>query len=305
MKKIFTVLVLCCMLTTLSAQWGTIVDVDTCELESSCEYLFLNNDSLSLWQLGTPTKSFFGAAYSPPNAIMTDTVNTYTPNNQSYFDFKIPNTYGFDMIVTFKHKYQTDSLIDGGYIAITYDKGSTWYNVINDPYAIEALELQNFYTQTDSLHIDSVGFSGTSDGWQESSIKWIWTYPVAKTIIPDTVWLRFHFVSDSLDTQKDGWMIDDIKISYEDLGGNTSKIEVPELTVQPNPIHSSGILTIPSELVNQTLEFRVYNSVGQVVQHEFFVNKNNLEITTFEKGLYYFQLLSERQVVGKGKFLKL
>ena len=43
----------------------------------------------NIWQIGKPSKSLFSSALSSPNAIITDTSNTYPINNESYFYLKI------------------------------------------------------------------------------------------------------------------------------------------------------------------------------------------------------------------------
>ena len=90
-----------------------------------------------IWQVGKPHKKFFDSAYSFPNAIVTDTVNPYPVNNHSAFEIIIYNSYCYPfecspLYLSFEHKYDTDSLNDGCYLDISYDRGKTWVNIIND-----------------------------------------------------------------------------------------------------------------------------------------------------------------------------
>ena len=61
--------------------------IDSCHFESPCNLIVLDTSIIgNIWQIGSTTKPFFNAAHSPTKAIMTDTLNVYPPNNQSYFD---------------------------------------------------------------------------------------------------------------------------------------------------------------------------------------------------------------------------
>ena len=77
----------------------------------------------NVWQIGAPTKTFFDSAYSAPNAIVTDTFNFYSDTNHSVFTLKVYDpSWGFfgpSIEVGYRHKFDTDSLQDGGYIEVS------------------------------------------------------------------------------------------------------------------------------------------------------------------------------------------
>jgi len=58
-------------------------------------------------------------------SILTDSTVAYDTSNTSYFELEIPLIAHINEL-TFYHKYQTDSLLDGGYIEISYDSGANW-----------------------------------------------------------------------------------------------------------------------------------------------------------------------------------
>ncbi len=207
--------------------------IDTCNFETISSRIVVdtsnaNND----WEIGSTVKPFFGQANTLPNAIMTDSVSSYSPNNLSYFDlgFNIntDNWMFFNFYIQFDHKFETDTLIDGGFITVSYDSGQTCVNVIDDtclyclfgqwPY----INSENLYTPNDTLMNGNFGFSGTSD-WQTTSLQWIWMWPVKQQLL-DTFTLRFNFISDSIQTNKDGWIIDNIIVGYADLGSSISEL---------------------------------------------------------------------------------
>ena len=85
----------------------------------------------NIWQVGNPTKSIFISALSLPNAIITDTINTYPVNNESYFYLKFIRGGLSGYYFTIKHRYDTDYLIDGGTIELSFNNGINWYNIFD------------------------------------------------------------------------------------------------------------------------------------------------------------------------------
>lgn len=90
MKKIYLIALLSFNALWMFAQ----VDKDTTweffRFDSSNIYLQIDTTSSNnIWQVGQPSKTFFDSAYSPVNAIVTDTINSYPVNNHSAFDIYI------------------------------------------------------------------------------------------------------------------------------------------------------------------------------------------------------------------------
>lgn len=201
---------------------------DSCNFNSSWSRLKIdltntNND----WVIGSTNKPFFGQANSLPNAIMTDSLNPYSPNNLSYFDIGFSawdgSGFPYNMYIQFDHKYETDTLVDGGFITLSYDSGQTWVNAINDSSSVVLfnwpyINAQNLYTISDTLINGNFGYSGTSD-WKTTILQWIWALPV-KYISTDSLIIRFNFISDGNQTNKDGWIIDNIVVGDVDMGSS-------------------------------------------------------------------------------------
>ena len=134
MKKIASLfLILTSLYSSAQIDYGEqgLIPTDSCSFENYCQRMLIdtsntNND----WVIGSTNKPFFGQANSLPNAIMTDSLNPYSSNNLSYFDlgFNAWDGSGFpmNMYIQFEHKYETDTLIDGGYITVSHDSGQTW-----------------------------------------------------------------------------------------------------------------------------------------------------------------------------------
>lgn len=191
---------------------------DTIRFENDNAFISLDTIQNNIWQIGEPQKNIFNAAYSPSRAILTDTIQSYSNNNHSYFQVMVTQQnlpfpiFPLSIFLEFKHKINSDSLKDGGYITVSYNKGATWENVINsNPPFFGFYMNTNIYSQNDSLINGQVGFSGTDTTWKTTNIGWP-LMGVKSSAQYDTILFRFNFISDSIQTNKDGWMIDDIRL---------------------------------------------------------------------------------------------
>jgi hypothetical protein len=239
--------------------------VDSCFDEKNCWNIQLDSSANNIWQIGNTTKPFFGALIHPPNGLMTDTINSYPVNNHSYFYLRVP--FFMDAILGFWHKYQMDTLTEVGYIDYSIDTGATWHNVI-DPSGfggVAEFNSENLYSPDDtSLGIP--GFTGTQSNWTFTRIQWIVCLPVLERFTcQDTLLLRFHFISDSVNTNKDGWIIDGIQTFYVDLGSGIDEIIRPEnnLLISPNPAHDK-ISIAQFSANNHVLEqVEIFDEIGR------------------------------------------
>lgn len=308
MKKIKLLTIL--LLLNLSAfsqidPFEGIANFDSCKFESQCGLYKPDTSSQNIWQIGKPAKPFFDTAYSQPNALVTDTINPYPNANHSYFDLRIRNLYVADMIVGFKHKYQTDTLTDGGYIEISYDKGQTWINVIHSDTTAMMFFTENLYSNQDTLKGGINGFSGSSNGWIYTRIEWVWVLP-CKIYPPDTLIMRFHFISDSIQTNKAGWMIDNIIISYAVMTGSIKEMntDMVSINISPNPMTNFTTIRFDNRK-NEKLTLRIFNTLGQIAGEIEDVTDNQIQIEKGDltSGLYFVQLRNKQKIIGITKLV--
>jgi len=175
------------------------------------------------WELGAPTGTVIGSAYSPATAWKTNIDGTYA-NSQTnvlytpVFDF----IQAYNAQLKFQHWYDTDTL-DGGYVQYTNNGGITWNNLgtINDP---NGINWAPDYVNT------GYGWSGHSGGWVESSIDLS-----AFNFNPFGVQFRFIFFSNSIGSNGDGWAIDnfEIYIPQADIDAGVVEIVSPSGTLTP------------------------------------------------------------------------
>jgi hypothetical protein len=228
----------------------------------------LDPDSTNVWQIGKPQKIIFDSSSTHPFVIVTDTINYYPSNNTSRFTAKIaPNfgSWGWGIFaLQWKQKLDLDSTLDGALIEYSIDSGATWVNVFNNPL------VYNFYGY-DTLNVDTLAggqyvFNGTDTSWKNIwlcfSNSWL-----QQLQVDDTLLFRFSLVSDSINTNKEGWMIDNM-LAHITFFHTIKEVEHNDyLTIYPNP--SKNIINIEMERLQQyhiIEHMELINATGIIVQ---------------------------------------
>lgn len=285
---------------------------DSLTFEAGFYPFTIHIDSGSLWQTGRPQKTVFNHAHHGNKAILTDTMHSFPANDTSQFVLTIPHAYvsTCGSVLTFSHKYDMDTQGDKGYIEASYDGGSSWL-MLKDTMGNSDFWGLYFFSWNWDYHEDTLWthphptfINGSSKGWITSGFYWRWWIPEkSDTIIinPDSLMLRFTFISDSINKNKDGWMIDDISLWAETgcsgIEENTSEISV---SVFPNP--SAGLVNLSFAAPIPELNVEIINANGQTILSQKFTDQNSvtLDLSTQAKGLYFIKINNgSRQVVRK------
>jgi hypothetical protein len=312
MKKIILLLLCLKMTFTLFSQ-DPVYNWDTITFEKAYKYLKIDTSVQNIWQIGAPHKIFFDSTYSGKNAIVTDTLHNYPVNNNSFFDLKIGAFnfgiyYPASIILGIKHKYDTDTLRDGGYITISYDNGKTWANIIKDTVYQIGLPppafSSNLYSEQDSLFNGEYGFSGNSGGWITTWFSWrvLWVKKSAREIA-DTMILRFNFVSDSIPSNKEGWMIDNIRLSSDDIGGGILKNENGSFKIYPNPM--KDLSSIEFDKTYSSLQVGIFDLNGKLIEQRSFTDKQVIYLykRNLKSGMYILKIIADRELIGISKLI--
>jgi len=256
----------------------------------------------NIWQIGHPEKTMFTYGYSGPKALVTDTLNPYPPNNLSTFQFSVKNcsfeTSGgcgaYEVCyINVAFKMNSDSLTDGGTIEVSHN-GSPFINIIEDTLASIGGDIYSIADTVSSLN--KPGFSGTSNHWQEFGIYYERLMQGFDTII-----LKFTFSSDSIQTDKDGWMIGMVQTGgiFE---GIPEVFEKSMIKISPNPCSEYIKLEISNKFEGG--ELIIYSGAGQVIRKIFnVVNNETINISNFHNGIYFIQYGKDRHY-GFEKFIK-
>jgi len=306
MKKLFILCLIIYLPMVLHAQitetFGELLFADTLELSPLHEWITIENPESNIWEVGSPDKLFFDSALSGSIAMVTDSALNYTASRNDYFYIIIPlyNSNWGEGILSFYHKYDTDTLTDGGIIEISYDNGVTWSNV-KDDITNESKEFVGLYEAT--LEGGEYGFSGRSDDWQYVELYWLWRVLTKSSESQDDgPMIRFRFISDNVDTQKEGWMIDDIVFRGYSVTGDIEGHLMNKVTVFPNPVGDVVNFRI-NGLIGEEVIIQLYNAVGQSIKS---VNTSNykLDISDLQHGAYYYEIQHNRMVISRGKLIK-
>lgn len=242
-------------------------------------------DTNNIWQVGPPQKTIFNYAESSPNVIVTDTINPYTTNDTSSFIIKYENTFP-DVINEFEGSYycDTDSLNDYGMMEVSFDSSQTWHNI-----SFDTLNVFQFYG-TPPI------FTGSSGGWKRFSLFYDAT---SLDSYFTSVWYKFTFISDSIDTQQEGLMFD----NFGFFATNTENLyQLDNLKVFPNP--TSDILHFEFEERIEDAEIRIYSTIGQLMTHQNITNTDvQFNVSDWQKGIYFYGIYVEGRLVRQGQIL--
>lgn len=168
---------------------------------------FDNNPSNN-WEIGHPQKNTFNSTSSPTKAIVTKLTESYTSNDTSRFSIKLwvdyaPNTiFWSNASLSFDYLVDTDTLTDFGMIEFSPDNGVTWIDLLNDPNYEEYIDWYNLPILT-----------GSSNG--ELKVAGLYFEEIAAHLnveANDWIGFRFSFISDDVQTNRDGLLFDNIRI---------------------------------------------------------------------------------------------
>lgn len=294
MKGTLTLTLLILWQIAIHAQPSTIYQyfdgLDTSAL-SSITYQIDTPTTSNIWQVGPPQKTVFNSATTAPNVIVTDTINTYPSNNHSSF------TIGFDafsamgwpngiMAFRWKQKLDMDPGKDFGLVEFSIDNGLSWQNAFGNPY------VYNFYgfntDNVDTLNLngqDIIGFTGHDPVWRD-----VWLcYNGAWLGFSDSIKVRYTFVSDSIDNQMDGWMLDNMQAHRTFIHTVSSAPNEAPIALSPNP--TNGILNIEMKSMSETqlIDLMELVDVNGAILNSWksIPSKFFIDLREYSKGLYF------------------
>lgn len=223
----------------------------------------IDADSTNIWQIGPPQKLLFDSAATQPNAIMTDTANYYPSNNSSSFQYKITpwTTWGI-LAIQWKQKLDMDFGLDGAYVEFSVDSGNTWQSAFDNPY------VYNYYGFDSTRNVDTLpngkmAFTGTDSTWKD-----IWLcYDMTWLNWNDNILVRHTFESDSIDNNKEGWLIDNMLVHLT-IFHTINEVEKEKyMSIGPNP--TKGRINISTKKIDAPhiiKKMELVNIDGQVLQ---------------------------------------
>lgn len=291
MKKLYILITLWLCSQSIKSQIGTYYQYfDGANTTPSTSILVtIPSSSTNVWQIGKPQKPLFSSASTTPNVIVTDTVNYYPSSNTSTFTFYVRNTMMGPMSIMalrWKQKLDMDQGLDGGIVEYSTNSGVTWVNSLNNP------SVYNYYgwlpANKDTLPSGEFCFSGTDNVWRDI---WLCVGP-GVTSINDTIYFRYTFKSDAVNTNKEGWMIDNFLAYYTYAHPVKQLSQAEYMNVYPNI--TEGILNVEGKKYNEDdaiLKMELLDVEGKVLE-SYGHNKLKvvLDISKYPAGMYHLNV---------------
>jgi hypothetical protein len=268
----------------------------------------------------------------------------YDSLSDSIINLPIISNNGF--YLSFDHKIDADTNHAGGYLEFNLDNDSTYYYYNGNLYSTwnMTIDLENnyqffpyFYTDlghkissndidvvninitesyfnssnlsyrdTIAIYNNAKGFTGTYNTWNSFELFLFFIKPVKINDIKDTLNFKFHFISDSLSNNKNGWAIKNIYSGecYE-TGGLANNSLKNKITTYPNPTTDAFRVDIPNEAY-KTIDVEFYNLLGEKIK----VEKNNgsslnIQLINQPKGTYIVKYKIDNKYIGYSRVTKL
>lgn len=281
MKKFYLIISMIVITSVSYSQWTYFIDFDSPWSANSHINIDTITNPNNIWQIGTPSKTVFNSAYSPTKAIMTDTSNVYPINDTSIFYVR-HSCFGkgnVEMMLSFHFKINTDSLSDYGTVDVSLDHGNNWINILTED--------TTYYIQ---WYAPKPVLTGSSNGWQNFAINMNQLHMMYWNT--DSIYYRFTFISDSIQTNKDGWIIDDFQINDYWEGVN-NKASNKVLTIYPNP--TKGIININTSDFTKNNKISIFNNSGQIVFELSNYKNSQIDLGNLSSGFYHIRYSSDKQ----------
>lgn len=315
MKSLLSKLSAIIFVMNISLNVSSQFNYDSVYFETPTSKILVDTTVNNIWQIGTPGKAFFNSSHDGQKAIVTDTINSYPINNSSSFIYVIRNPYTFTCFTSmeFWHKYDMDTLTDFGIIEASYDGGNSWVIVKDTIYATAMGSYfwweTDFHASTGSSANHPLTTTGKSDGWILSKFNWRWWIPVKSATdlsFPlDSLMVKFTFVSDSIETNREGWIIDQILTASAEwqLCSGINEATKNNFRIFPNP--TSQQITLESVEDLNGSELIIYNSVGMIVKEIDGVAGRSItiQLNNLPPGFYYLSIFQNGKIVGMTKVL--
>lgn len=287
------------------AQIETTVGMHDFELYMDLDVHIDTANPQNCWEVGTPTKTFFNSAYSVPNSIVTKLSGSYPAQSNSSWTLKI-DANALSLTATyieFWHKRDIDSTGgDLGTIEASHDGGLTWYT-LTDSSTNGGMNHWNNWATPNMLPLRG------KENWSFERFTWQWYFPVIANPgendienmrgwpdTPDSLLVRFRFVSDTISTQNEGWMIDDLLLG---MWYASDLKEVRATTLKIYPSIASDELFIHSGMNNSPIF--ILNIMGEKISEiKPKAGTIRIDLNDLTPGVYF---VSQNGVPSK-KFVK-
>lgn len=254
--------------------------------DTANRYFIIDTGQINnIWQIGGSHKLALGKY----NGLMTDTINSYPINNKSSFKVGVVTCWGIERDIdsywfteiNINYSINSDYHKDGVVLETSSNSQENWRNILLDSniYVSTPPWDSTIYSISDTLKsANQPGFSGSKE---EIYLSLILDPPNRSAL--DTTWFRFTFYSDSIQTNKAGFILNLFSIFpvFEGINATHSKAE---LEINPNP--TSGIIDIINLPQQKLSDVEIYSIQGELIQNYSLMEQGEIDISNLPSGIY-------------------
>ena len=235
-----------------------------------------------IWQVGHPNKTFFHSAHSDRNAIITDTINSIPKNDTSTFYVLHKLNFPGLRVLGLHFWYQMNGdPNDKGIIEFSPDSAhNVWINLLTQD---TLYNFQDGWWQ----NLPKPTLTGSTVGWKSFDLRLLSATPtIAGHHLADTILFRFTYITDSINTPHDGWMIDDINV--EDWIEGVQEIQNNNLiSIYPSP--TTDHLTIQRNKSSNEQTIQIINYFGQKLYENQNFTGESIDTRQLSNGVYFLK----------------
>ncbi len=283
--------------------YGELLLTDT--LKFSPLHAWINiPESNTTWEIGFPSKDGMNDSHDGFPTIVTKLADNYPLSSNDYFDVELPyynQTWG-EGILSFWHKFDTDTLKDGGIIEVSSDGGTTWTNLAAANIGISH-NYSGLYTINDTITGKMPAFTGRSMTWKKVELYWFWLGLTKRVNDVRGIILRFKFHSGNTSTPKGGWQISNMVLKAYHITGNVAGNANDGITLFPNPTKDRIKLTFAN--FSSNLRFTLYTQTGiRLFDHPILSEVQDINLEQYSSGAYIYTINQGNTVLKAGVFMK-
>jgi hypothetical protein len=200
--------------------------------------------------------------------------------------------------VSFWHHYEVDSLTDSLLVQMSIDSGKTWLDPMDFVDSAVALGYNGFMVSYDGIRYDNLHpnttkkilFTGSDTSWTKVSICFTYlVFKPSRQLDSSYFGIRFLLKSDSMQLNKPGWIIDNLKLYPPGVVGGVEDIGKETLTLYPMP-SASGEFHIANLSTCEEGEIQIYDLTGRwkktIALHPAF------SISELSDGIYFYKIIT-------------
>ena len=189
-------------------------------------------------------------------------------------------------------KLDLDSLADFGGVEFSVDDGISWYDAFDNPYVYNfyGFDVNNVAYMPSGYQAFTAQDTLWKNVWLCFDLSWMGQFG-------DTVEFRYTLYSDSIQTQREGWMIDNMLAHYTQVHTLPEIEQDAYMTVFPNPVSDRVYISTKKAKGFHIIEqMDLINEQGRIVESwQNVPTKFFIDIGDHPVGMYHLKVRTNLQ----------